>query len=366
MTDPRSYDLVKVRSAEEILQTLDETAAVDNLPFMPEMLQYCGHQYRVYKRADKTCDTIEGSGARQMTETVHLAGVRCDGEQHGGCQAGCLIFWKEGWLKRVGPNDSDAAEPLGESSRIRDRLDAGVRQPGSPLAGEDVAYRCQATELRNASTPLPWWRVSQYVRDISSGNATVGRVLRSFCFSTYRKLVEFGVGYRLLVGIYDHIQALRGKPPFPYRSGMLTKTPTGELNLQPGDWVRVKALDEIVATLDSNNRNRGLYFDAEMVRYCGGTYQVLRRVNKILDEKTGKIVTFNNPCIVLRDVYCGGDISKLRLFCPRAIFSYWREIWLEKVDPPVSDPAHIGLSGPKMKKRRQRKLAPDASGDSIT
>ena len=58
--DLRAGDLVEVRSREEILATLDRYARLDALPFMPEMFQYCGQRYRVFKRADKTCDTISG------------------------------------------------------------------------------------------------------------------------------------------------------------------------------------------------------------------------------------------------------------------------------------------------------------------
>ena len=35
-------DLVRVRSAAEIFRTLDAEGSFDNLPFMPEMVQYCG------------------------------------------------------------------------------------------------------------------------------------------------------------------------------------------------------------------------------------------------------------------------------------------------------------------------------------
>src|SRR5262245_50958674 len=91
----RIGNIVEVRSKEEILATLDNRGAVDGLPFMPEMLQYCGKRFRVYKRAHKACDTIGKTGSRQMKNAVHLEDLRCDGAAHGGCQAGCLIFWKE-------------------------------------------------------------------------------------------------------------------------------------------------------------------------------------------------------------------------------------------------------------------------------
>jgi hypothetical protein len=61
-----------VKCHEDILATLDQDGMLDRLPFMPEMLQYCGREFTVFKRADKTCDTIEKSGSRRMMRVVHL------------------------------------------------------------------------------------------------------------------------------------------------------------------------------------------------------------------------------------------------------------------------------------------------------
>ena len=97
----RAGEWVEVRSADEILSTLDGTGALDALPFMPEMLQYCGRRFRVGKSSHKTCDTIATYVIRKMDNTVHLEDLRCDGSGHDGCQAACLIFWKEAWLKRT-------------------------------------------------------------------------------------------------------------------------------------------------------------------------------------------------------------------------------------------------------------------------
>src|SRR6266511_204449 len=104
----RVGELVGVRSVEEILGTLDQDGRLEALPFMPEMLKFCGRRFRVYKRADKACDRIEFQGMRRMNDAVHLEGLRCDGEAHGGCQAGCLIHWKEAWLKREEPGGPSA------------------------------------------------------------------------------------------------------------------------------------------------------------------------------------------------------------------------------------------------------------------
>jgi len=53
----------EVRSADEILATWMQTVGWEAMPFMPEMLQFCGKRFCVYKRADKTCDNIKTGGA---------------------------------------------------------------------------------------------------------------------------------------------------------------------------------------------------------------------------------------------------------------------------------------------------------------
>src|SRR5437879_2858575 len=97
----RVGDEVEVRSEQEIFATLDEQGALDGMPFMPEMLEYCGKRFRVAKRADKTCNTITVMESRRIRHAVHLEGLRCNGSAHGNCQAECFLFWKEAWLKRV-------------------------------------------------------------------------------------------------------------------------------------------------------------------------------------------------------------------------------------------------------------------------
>src|SRR5262252_11093353 len=95
----RAGDWVEVRSKEEILATLDRNGQLEGMPFMPEMFSACGKRFQVYKRAHKTCDTVHEYKGRKMKDAVHLDGVRCNGEAHGGCEASCLIFWKTAWLR---------------------------------------------------------------------------------------------------------------------------------------------------------------------------------------------------------------------------------------------------------------------------
>ena len=103
----RAGDVIEVRTEEEILRTLDADGKLDGLPFMPEMLSFCGQRYRVRARAHKACDTIDWQQFRRMESAVHLEELRCDGSAHGGCQAGCLLFWKEAWLRPVDPQEGE-------------------------------------------------------------------------------------------------------------------------------------------------------------------------------------------------------------------------------------------------------------------
>ncbi len=323
---------VEVLGKEQILATLDKQGRLDGLPFMPEMFQHCGKRFKVFKRAHKTCDTINHSGGRRMADAVHLEGSRCDGEAHGGCQATCLIFWKSAWLKPVeGVSAAPEKRVGGPAGCTEEDVRAGTR-----TKGDEAAYVCQATQLFDATTPLKWWEFSQYVEDYTSGNASIGRMLRGGIYAVYYMLVQCGLGLGpFLRWIYGLGPSLWGGLPYPRKTGAIpvgAPTPSFELNLQPGEWVRIKSHDEILATLNKENKNRGLYFDGEGVPFCGGTYRVVKRVNKILDEKTGKPVTFKNGSVILEDVYCQSRYSACRMFCPRAITSYWREIWLERVD----------------------------------
>jgi hypothetical protein len=131
----RIGETVVVRSRAEILATLDGRGELNALPFMPEMLQFCGRRFTVYRRAGKFCDTKDWTGMHRLDATVHLEGLRCDGQAHGGCQAGCLLYWREDWLRRVDQPTTEAAEAeqagRGEAALVAaTRADGGDAEPG--------------------------------------------------------------------------------------------------------------------------------------------------------------------------------------------------------------------------------------------
>jgi hypothetical protein len=330
-------DLVEVLSAQEILATLDEHGELESLPFMPEMMQFCSRQFRVDKVAVKACDTITNSGMYRMHNAVHLSNLRCDGSAHGGCQAACNIYWKDAWLRKIeGPEAVNAesqehgktarslhTRPVSSVACTLETLSKATRKEcGSEPRGEPC-YACQATELLRATPErIAPWNVSSYVRDVQAGNVGGWAMLMSFLVGVFNKAQDATRG-RLPERL-----SIRGGRRFPFIEGRLHKTPAATLGLRPGELVRIKSKEEIVRTLDVNNRNRGISFDSEMLMYCGREARVRQRVQKIIDEKTGHMIYLKNPCIMLEDVVCTG---RYRRYCPRGIYPYWREIWLERV-----------------------------------
>jgi hypothetical protein len=342
----RAGDWVEVRTREEILRTLDTRGCLENMPFMPEMLRYTGQRFRVFKRAHRTCDTIDYVGGRHLKRTVHLEGLRCDGTAHGNCEALCLLFWKEAWLKKVdGPGGASAtparATALETGAAAEAILLRGTRKAGEAADALDPTYVCQATKLLDATVPLRRSDLEPYLEDLASGNVRPGQMLKALAYVLFGFLVggRYGLGTPL-IALYDVFQKLIGGTPYPGRRGKIPKggkTPSRRLDLQPGETVRVRTLGEILETVDEKLRNRGMGWHAEMVRMTGRTFRVAARLQKIINEKTGKMIHLKNDVVILEDGVCLAQyINNCRRFCPRSTYGYFREIWLERLPGPVS------------------------------
>jgi hypothetical protein len=133
-------DWVEVRPESDVLETLDQQASLDDLLFMPEMVQHCGRRFQVAapvqpgRRRNQNCDP------RHMAGTVNL-GTRCDGSGHDGCRGGCLMLWKAAWLTAVDGPAADTAVPSAAATASADRLAEGAALPMHYAAAVDG--RCQ-------------------------------------------------------------------------------------------------------------------------------------------------------------------------------------------------------------------------------
>lgn len=310
---PLVGDCVQVRSPREILETLDANGTLDGLPFMPEMIEWCGRPFKVQRRVEKTC--VDGYPVRRFAanDVVILDGPRCDAGSHDGCKHACRIFWKQAWLRPTVDVPPSVGYAMEGADELRARLKVKV---------DEQHYFCQSTELLRATEDYRNRRLLSLriaVREWRDGDLDMLELLRMFVPWIGLRLYRLAGGKRGLLG--------------PHK-----RTPTESLGLQPGDRVRVKSKAEIVATLDGKRRNRGMAISPETFRCCGHEAEVRCRVDRLIDEKTGimreipntvALVNMRPDASLCEECLCGGEPGD----CPRGEIMYWREIWLEKLTP---------------------------------
>ena len=301
----RPGDWVAVRSAAEILATLDARGTRDGLPFMPEMIPGCGRRFRLLRWVEKACCELPSMVMRGFpTQAVlMLEDQRCSGGAHGGCQNGCQLLWHVAWLRPAGDEAPAPADP-DATGRLQARLQT---------TAEDGRYFCQATELTRATTPL----------SLAGKLATAGRDVR---VGTHGYLGM--VGWIVAPAVRKVRRAIRGEWP----RGAAAPTPVDTLLLRAGEWVEVKSLAEITQTLDARGRNRGLHFSEDMAVFCGRRFRVRNRLERLMIESTGRFRELTNT-VILEGVHCGCPFTLGG--CPRGQFQYWREIWLRRVPGPA-------------------------------
>jgi hypothetical protein len=303
----RAGDLVEVKTPDEIVATLDVEGASDHLPFMPEMLDYCGRRFRVSRRASTICFSGPGWARGFRTDdVVTLESVRCSGSAHDGCQKQCVIFWREAWLRRVEGAPIVLKANSKNLAEILNRL---------KISTDPNTYFCQASELSKATDVLSRrQRLKSYLGRLGTGDLNIVQVLKSF--RTY------------VVGKIRRIVAGRHPP------GRSESSDTEQsLNLQLGEWVEVKPLRSIMQTLDERGKNRGLYFSPDMHLWCGQRRRVKGRLERIIVDGTGQMRKLRNT-VSLEGSTCGCDYMGFDMgACARCELTYWREIWLRRIGP---------------------------------
>jgi hypothetical protein len=297
-------DWVRIKSLAEIESTLDASGCLESLPFMPEMRKYCGQTVRVYRSVDKVYDYGGKKDLRRMEGVVLLLGLRCDGAAHGGCQAACYLLWKTAWLEKT----SDGADI--SPAHIATHMHA-ERVADTPDSMSQT-YKCQYTQIVAASRPLRPSSLRQYLRPLVAGNVT---------------LPAFAVA--IATSLFNRLQRARGGVGFPWIGKRSDTAPEPELRLRVGELVQVRSGPDIAATLNASNRNKGLWFDRDMLKYAGRQFRVSARVERIIDDATGKMVRMKAPCIILEGVDNSGEFLR---FSAQHDYVFWREAWLKRPD----------------------------------
>lgn len=298
----RPGDLVTVRSVKEIASTLDGTGTLEGLPFLPEMLKYCGRTFRVQRRVEKLIQENSGSGLRRMKNVVVLNGPTCDGKSHNDCQRACFPLWKTAWLSAVSENAVGTQH---------DAAAATESVPGHAIPGLRTGSTCQVTELTKATAPLSYWHPLRFYLDLTSNTYSRGEYLRYILGAIHRKTLK-----KILA-----VPASQKPAPKP-------SVPSESLELRPGDLVEVKSAEEIRATLDEQGKTRGLLFMPAQWAYCGRQFRVLKVANQMMDEHTGEMVRLKRA-VLLEGTTCDG---KAYGGCQRGCLTFWKEAWLRRVE----------------------------------
>jgi hypothetical protein len=137
---------------------------------------------------------------------------------------------------------------------------------------------------------------------------------------------------RWLKGIYRFAINVKSKLTKQAVSQAEQQSVSQTVSLQSGDWVLVREFAEIQATLNPWKEMKGCAFLPYMVEYCGTTQRVLQPVNRFLDERDYQVKKARGV-VLLEGVICQGTPVFGR--CDRGCHLFWREEWLEKIDPPT-------------------------------
>ncbi len=94
-------DLVEIRLVEEIEATLDNRGRNRGLSFTPEMREMCGRRFRVARRIHKIIDERGGRMIRLVGGCLILEGAVCRGDRHRFCPRMAHLYWRDIWLRGV-------------------------------------------------------------------------------------------------------------------------------------------------------------------------------------------------------------------------------------------------------------------------
>lgn len=102
-TEPlKAGDLVRVKSEEEIMATLNHLGQSRGCSFMADiMTPYCGTSQRVLKSMERFVDERD-LRVKKCKGLILLEGVMCEGTTiFGRCDRACFMFWREEWLEKI-------------------------------------------------------------------------------------------------------------------------------------------------------------------------------------------------------------------------------------------------------------------------
>jgi hypothetical protein len=199
---------------------------------------------------------------------------------------------------------------------------------GAPDTGTRSSLRCShgcQLMLGGAGAAEPWhWSARRYC-------APLFRLLLYNVKRLYWRFRGFAKG--LLLFAWPSSSLLRRPSMAEAKPSHVRTTPDWApraLDLSLNDLVRVRAREQIEATLDMAGRCRGCAFVEPMFRYCGRELRVKGRVERFFDEQQWRMLKCRNV-VLLEGVHCDGSGHPDTHGCDRQCYFFWRTEWLEKI-----------------------------------
>lgn len=124
-----------------------------------------------------------------------------------------------------------------------------------------------------------------------------------------------------------------------------------------GDWVRVRDESEIRATLDAEDKLRGLLFMPTQALCCGNTYRVERVVRRMIDDS--RHMRTISRAVILGGVTCDGADGTPG--CGRACALLFKDDWLEPAAPTPASTESQGVTEQARVEPERSRIVPEPS-----
>jgi hypothetical protein len=110
--DLKPGELVRIKSHEEILDTVNENLVNRGMGFHPELVPFCDKTFEVKFRVGKIINEKTGHLMELKNPCIVLEGIPCAGHYTKPlfCPRDCYPYWREIWLERVDGQGKSAAE----------------------------------------------------------------------------------------------------------------------------------------------------------------------------------------------------------------------------------------------------------------
>jgi len=98
-------NIVKVKSKEEIIHSLNPMNKLDGCLFMNQMWEFCGKEFKIVKVVKNVFDERQCKIYKVPAPIYILDGLICDGKVESfkhTCDHSCYLLWHEDWIMKAG------------------------------------------------------------------------------------------------------------------------------------------------------------------------------------------------------------------------------------------------------------------------